>query len=326
MKKLISVTLNLVFVSMLFGIKGGILLKETYLLEKSCTIQPIDHIFFARAHCRDTMIGEGFEDYFPPHGWDTLSTPGGTQGGEYPIPWNQYGNPYNHFGSYGAVYGWGYNLDGWLRILNLNFSQALFVELSFWWMSNFEWSVYPYDNADLFVEVSTDAGTSWDTIWTFGDSADVVNSQVPWPWGMWVWYQSFINLDDYAGLSGVYIGFHVVADDNADIAIDDVVIDTSTTAIGEEILGTPDEVLLLSAPTIIRSGETHIEFTLPEKTRVNLSVYDVMGRLAKTLVSQRLSAGTHWLAVQFNLPTGVYFYNLKTDLGKDITKKFSVID
>jgi hypothetical protein len=76
----------------------------------------------------------------------------------------------------------------------------------------------------------------------------------------------------------------------------------------------------IHTPTI-STGKTNIEFTLPEATWVNLLVYDVIGRLRRTLISDRFSAGTHGLKINLELPTGVYFYNLKTESGT-ITKKF----
>jgi glucuronoarabinoxylan endo-1,4-beta-xylanase len=57
---------------------------------------------------------------------------------------------------------------------------------------------------------------------------------------------------------------------------------------------------------------TTIQYSVPEFTDVRLNVYDVTGRLVKTLVHQGQSAGTY--TVSFNataLATGVYFYKLQ---------------
>jgi hypothetical protein len=53
---------------------------------------------------------------------------------------------------------------------------------------------------------------------------------------------------------------------------------------------------------------TRIRFTVPEMTEVNLSVYDLKGKLIDQLVNKTFGPGTHvqsWDA-QF-LPSGVYF-------------------
>jgi hypothetical protein len=310
-------------VSMLLSVEDGILFTESPKSGKSCLLQPT-HPTRDAPH-RDTMIGEGFEDTFPPVGWDTLSAPGGIQGGPYPIPWTQYGDPYNHTGDCGAVYGWGYNLDGWLRIVNLDFSSVLYASLSFWWMSSYKWSV-DSNNADLFIEVSLDAGMTWDTLWTFGDSTAVLNSGAPWPWADWTWYESSVMLDDYAGAPNVMIGFHVVADDNADIAIDDVVIDTIVSALNEDITGTPLRGVQFRASTIISDQRAIFELILPEATEVHIAVYDITGRFSEMLVAQDFSSGTHRFTKYLNLPAGVYFYRMNTPLCKSITQKFLVID
>ncbi len=57
---------------------------------------------------------------------------------------------------------------------------------------------------------------------------------------------------------------------------------------------------------------TTIGFTLPNTADVSLKIYDVMGREVATLVSDKLTAGSHsfqWNAS--NLASGVYFYRLK---------------
>ena len=53
---------------------------------------------------------------------------------------------------------------------------------------------------------------------------------------------------------------------------------------------------------------TRIQFTVPEMTEVNLSVYDLKGELMDKLVNKTFEPGTHtqsWDA-QF-VPSGVYF-------------------
>lgn len=58
---------------------------------------------------------------------------------------------------------------------------------------------------------------------------------------------------------------------------------------------------------------TTIQFALPERTRVSLTVYDLMGREVATLVDEAKAAGRH--SVQFdaaNMASGVYLYRLET--------------
>ena len=71
---------------------------------------------------------------------------------------------------------------------------------------------------------------------------------------------------------------------------------------------------------------TTISFTLPERARVTLSLYDVEGRLVKTLVDETVGEGYRkyiWDgkdASGSNVSSGVYFYTLTTG-DRTLTKK-----
>lgn len=96
------------------------------------------------------------------------------------------------------------------------------------------------------------------------------------------------------------------------------------TGISEWISPVTPDALMFSAPTITKA-ETRIEFTLPEATKTDLLVYDATGRLCTTLLSNRLCAGTHSISANLNLAAGIYFYNLKTESGINITRKFLLV-
>jgi hypothetical protein len=73
------------------------------------------------------------------------------------------------------------------------------------------------------------------------------------------------------------------------------------------------------------NSETQIEFALPKEAHVNLEVYDVTGRIAKTLVDRKMGAGYHsvkWPAK--DVPSGIYFYKIKTENYTE-TKKIIVV-
>lgn len=58
---------------------------------------------------------------------------------------------------------------------------------------------------------------------------------------------------------------------------------------------------------------TRIAFDLPRAERVRLSIYDVTGRLAATVISADLPAGSHEVTFDgTNLTSGLYFYRLQT--------------
>jgi flagellar hook assembly protein FlgD len=56
---------------------------------------------------------------------------------------------------------------------------------------------------------------------------------------------------------------------------------------------------------------TTITYSLPKKSFVKLSIYDLLGREITTLVNEETHSGTHqvtWNAQ--NVPSGIYFYNI----------------
>jgi hypothetical protein len=74
---------------------------------------------------------------------------------------------------------------------------------------------------------------------------------------------------------------------------------------------------------------TTIEFDVPEKSFVNLTIYDILGRRVTTLVNEEKSEGTYRIQLDMNrvsngLASGVYLYRLQS--GKfNVTKKMVLI-
>jgi hypothetical protein len=57
---------------------------------------------------------------------------------------------------------------------------------------------------------------------------------------------------------------------------------------------------------------TQIEFVLEKNAKVQLSIYNILGQKLDVLLNSNLTAGVH--RVQFdgrNLPSGIYFYQLR---------------
>jgi hypothetical protein len=53
---------------------------------------------------------------------------------------------------------------------------------------------------------------------------------------------------------------------------------------------------------------TTIEFDIPERTNVKLTIYDILGREVETLIDKELEPGRYKLNfTATNLPSGVYF-------------------
>jgi hypothetical protein len=75
---------------------------------------------------------------------------------------------------------------------------------------------------------------------------------------------------------------------------------------------------------------TMISFTLPENTDVNLSIYNLEGKLVKTFINNTLSEGykqTSWDGTDSHgdpVASGVYFYRLKVG-NRTLTKKMVLL-
>jgi 6-bladed beta-propeller/FlgD Ig-like domain len=69
------------------------------------------------------------------------------------------------------------------------------------------------------------------------------------------------------------------------------------------------------------NAETKIDFYLEEPSKVNLSIYNILGQHVKTLIDMNLPAGNHsieWDSTNDlgnSSSSGIYFYQLKNDVG-----------
>lgn len=93
----------------------------------------------------------------------------------------------------------------------------------------------------------------------------------------------------------------------------------------EDNTSTPDQFQLLQNYPNPFNPSTTIKFNLSEVSQVSLKIYNVLGEAVGTLVNDNLTAGSY--SFSFNaddLPTGIYFYELKAN-GYNQTKKMLLI-
>ena len=70
---------------------------------------------------------------------------------------------------------------------------------------------------------------------------------------------------------------------------------------------------------------THISYSISKQNRVVLSVFDIKGRILKTLENTVKRAGNHQINFNYqNIPNGTYFINLRVG-NNSITKKMLVL-
>jgi len=74
------------------------------------------------------------------------------------------------------------------------------------------------------------------------------------------------------------------------------------------------------------SSQTYIDIVLPEADKVNVQIFDLMGRLTKTVVNEYLNTGKHTLEINTTtFVPGIYFFKISSDSGQyHAVKKFIV--
>jgi len=71
--------------------------------------------------------------------------------------------------------------------------------------------------------------------------------------------------------------------------------------------------LFQNSPNPVKDRTT-ISFVIPKTERVKLTLYDVTGRVVRTLVDRTMTKGVHSITMKTsNLRSGIYFYELRTD-------------
>lgn len=100
--------------------------------------------------------------------------------------------------------------------------------------------------------------------------------------------------------------------------------DTTTTGIKGKGTPIPQSFQLLQNYPNPFNPTTVIKYNLPERTFVDLSVYDVLGRKVKTLVRGFREAGTYEAKLEGgDMPSGIYLYRLVA--GQDVLVRKAVL-
>ncbi|TDG36341.1 T9SS type A sorting domain-containing protein [Pedobacter changchengzhani] len=72
---------------------------------------------------------------------------------------------------------------------------------------------------------------------------------------------------------------------------------------------------------------TKLDIVLPEADKIDVQIYDIMGRLVQTVIQDYLNTGKHTLEINTtNMVPGVYFFKVSSESGShNATKKFIVV-
>lgn len=255
------------------------------------------------------LLKEHFDsETFPPSGWSVVSK-------DVAYTW-QKGNPDGYSFTdidptnvYSAVCNWDANdQDEWLKTPAFDLPDGT-INLEFYAGYNSYW----VNNATLNVYISTDNGTTWDTIW----NASMINTG-----DNWAWEKIGVDLSAYAGKSGVMLAWQYVGNDGDLMAIDNVEVTQGTTGVNDQ--EAISQMLLQNYPNPF-SSQTHIVFKLEQKADVKLIIYNSLGQQIAVPVSGEMSAGNHQVLFDgSSLRPGIYYYRLMFD-GKSTTKRMIIM-
>lgn len=142
------------------------------------------------------------------------------------------------------------------------------------------------------------------------------------------WGQATIPVDDIRGelidLRMLSYEFVILEVNGAscEFGLDDIYWEGGVTAVGDngETLPVNGFSLTNNYPNPF-SSETTISYSIPTNAQVELIVYDITGRIVKTLVNETQGAGTY--SVNWNTEnevSGVYFYKMKAGSFIDVKK------
>jgi hypothetical protein len=196
--------------------------------------------------------------------------------------------------------------DSWLEsTFSMDLGQTVSANISFFYRG-----VLQSDQDYLYLEVSTDGGSSWEAL-----PEAITGSEFSF-----VEYNA--GLDDYIGDSDVRFRFHLVTNETGEregILIDDVTITWQQTGVDENDSPVPNVFRLSQNHPNPFNPSTSIFFSLQEKGQASLVIYDLMGRKVRTLVSSELEAGEHELVWDGRdssggeVASGVYLYRLRSN-------------
>ncbi len=159
------------------------------------------------------FLNEEFTNWLP-EGWTTIDGPGSAY----------YSHWFHNDDNCATVYVTGDNQDEWLITPEVTLPSSGELRLSACFKGSF-YRMVTIDEGDFYVDISTDGGNNWETIWKEDDQTMVEASTVPWPWENNEWLYPSINISAYAG-EDITVAFRYVAPTgDADWwNIDDVVI------------------------------------------------------------------------------------------------------
>jgi hypothetical protein len=255
-------------------------------------------------------LNEGFESItFPPSGWKRINIAGANQWQRLtsPLPPEIMQPPvqgnavarinYEYFGG-----------EDWLITKKIN-SISADDSLMFFLIKQSDQGPFPPDS--LIIKVSTT-----DSLQSSFTNTLININIAGIPVGNQTWHKYYLSLSQFAG-QNIFIAFQHKDINGHGCALDSVVVFNSN-SIGIKKIGNtiPDKPELFQNYPNPFNPATNIKYQITNNMprQVTLKVFDVLGKQVKTLVNEKLNAGTYETTFYGSgLTSGIYFYKLETD-------------
>jgi len=281
---------------------------------------------------KDFVVAENIMDFEANDGGFTADPVSGAW--EWGAPADTVGPGSAHSGTnvWGTVLGGNYenNADWSLYSIDLYATQDNPVIGFFHWY-NMEKGYYAYDGGN--VSISTDGGATWTIIYPEGGypESDVsgLNNEPGFSGTSDGWQLAKFNLNVAQG-TYFKLRFHFGSDGSINYDgwyIDDFITSGAIVGIGENDHAQSYINLLYGPASNPVSGIGVIKFSVAQKTKVSLELFDVTGRKVRTLYNALTEPGIH--SVRFNskgLPQGIYFLRMNAGNIFNSTKKILVVN
>jgi hypothetical protein len=153
-----------------------------------------------------TLLSENFDGGVPPSGWSTSVT-------NSSYTWTSLTGGFNMTGNHAAV-AWDYSQNEKLITPTVNLNNLNDASLTFDLGIQYYWAI-DQDNYDFFVKVSTNGGSTWQTI--YSDDSDITGS------GGYIAVSPVIDISSFIG-NNVIFSFEYVGNDGSDLYMDEISI------------------------------------------------------------------------------------------------------
>jgi len=205
---------------------------------------------------------------------------------------------------------------GYMYSLPMDFTGLSVLKMAF----VVAYAQYQAENDKLEVQVSTNCGTSWTSLYTKGGAtlstaAATTSSFIP---TATQWRNELVDFASVAGQANVLIRFKATSAYGNNLFVDNINL-SSDAGINEIDLN--NNIAVSPNPF---NASSNLTFELTESNVVNLKIMNVLGQQVFESNQGKLASGSHTVVLNGeNLSSGIYFVNL-TIGNKTITKKVSV--